>query len=136
MDREAHLRSLLDFPAIVVGYFTGPQTAQAALAELLTLGLPAGDASLIDAKAGAAEPEAPAALGWFQRLTGMGRKATEVPVTASALPATGAIIVVQAIHLPVETIADVCRRHGATKVDTRGSVHTATQGQDGEPVTG
>ena len=85
MDREAHLRSLLDFPAIVVAYFTGPQTVQAALADVNRQqdeanppnGLPADRALLmielryLDAKARATPSKAPSGGGWLESLKGM-----------------------------------------------------------------
>jgi hypothetical protein len=131
VDKAEHLRNLLDYPSVVVAYFHDTASVQATLTELRGLGLPANNASVIGASTPAAPEAPPPATGWLQRLTGLfGRpQATVAPVQAPA-PPDSSTVVIQAIGLPVATIEEVCRRHGAHRVDSRGALHTATQSAD------
>src|SRR5687768_2700575 len=132
-DKVAYFRSLLDYPSVVVAYFERSEALQAALAELRGLGLQDGDIHVITAAAPIAAVVPPPAEGLWERLSTamrsvLGRAPLPPVLVLAPDPVPNrSVVVVQSSRLPGVPVVQIMERHGASKVETRDAVHTATK---------
>ena len=128
MDRVDNGRSLTDYPGVVIAYFEKPDVLQAALAELRGLGLQDGDIHVLTEASTTSGGEPPPTPGLFQRLRSLFGQAPAVAPTAALKVTPGqTVVVVQASRLPGVPIVQILEQHGASKVESRAMVQTASR---------
>lgn len=127
MDRVDNGRSLTDYPGVVIAYFEQPDALQAALAELRGLGLQDGDIHVLtEASTTSAAPTPAPSL--FQRLRSLfGQASAVAPAVAPTITPGQTVVVVQASRLPGVPIVHILEQHGASKVESREMVQTASR---------
>lgn len=124
--RASRDSQLSTFQSVVVAFFETPDSVEVARAELLALGLPTDDIHVVGGATSTAAAGTPAATpGQLPRLIAAvsGAFWRRPPAAVIAAPAAESVMIVQAVHLPSETIAEVCRHCGARQIDSRGAVH-------------